>query len=99
MECEFAAPLLCPFNPSANGVMGTVAGTMINTLLYNPCEATLGSYSPTENLDVMIVESTEVTFGLDPLMGVTATGKLGTRKVHEMGYGIAMSCVKADTEE
>lgn len=98
LESEFDAPLVCPFNSSANGVLGTVAGTVINTLLYNSMEATLVPYTSTNNLDVMIVEPTEVAFGFDPFIGGTATGKLGTRKVHEIGKGLTTACGCAEAE-
>lgn len=91
--------MLCPLNSSANGLMGTVAGTVINTLLYNTCEATDGTRRSTDNLDVMSEDTTEYTKGFDPLMVGTTTGRVGTCVVHVMGRGKAMSRVCVETAE
>lgn len=49
MEKELMASLLRPLNSSANGGIGTVAGTVINTLFYNSCEATVVAAKTTDN--------------------------------------------------
>lgn len=92
------ASLVWPFNTSANGVGGTVAGTVINTLFYNSGEAADVMSESTVNFDMFIEWSTETTCGLDPLIGGSTSGWLGTCKVHSEGCGLTAACLCMCTE-
>lgn len=98
MEKTLDATLIKTFNSSANGLLGTVAGTVINTLLYNSMEATNGRSVHTDDEDTSTEGSTEYTLGLDPLMVVTTNGCCGTEEVHCIGCGKAHTCVCVEAE-
>lgn len=71
---ELIASLVVTFNSSANGGLGTVAGTVMNTVIYNSGEAAVVVKYSTVYFDVMSEESTCHALGFDRLGGGTTTG-------------------------
>lgn len=83
-------------------MIGTVAGTVINTFFYNSWDATYVAAKPTDNdteeKEIDTDEPTNTTKGLDPLIGGATSGIVGTNEVHWIGCGKTCACVAIDTE-
>lgn len=97
-EIELAASFVVTFVSSANGVVGTVAGTVMVTLLYNSGEATVVVAYSISYLDVIVEDSTCPAFGFDSLGGGMTTGSDGACEVHSIGCGLPCTCVLIVTE-
>lgn len=79
-----------------------MAGTVINTLFYNSCEAAnvaaCSTDNDTEDKEIITDESTDAAKGLDPFIGGTTSGISGTKEVHRIGCGKTRACVAINTE-
>lgn len=103
MEKELAASFLCHLNSSANGILGTVAGTVINTFFYNSWEAADVAAKTTDNCtpedcDIETEETTGTAKVFDPLIGGATPGICGAEEVHWIGCGKTCACVAINTE-
>lgn len=92
------ASLVWTLNSSANGLVGTVAGTVMNALLYNSGETADVMTVSTDDFEAMAEWSTETAFGFDPLIGGMTNGTVLASEVHCIGCGCTCACVCRETE-
>lgn len=91
---ELSRSLVWALYASSNGVIGTVAGTVIDTLLYNSCEAVVVRTWSTDEFDRDACGSSEYACGFDHLIVVETTMfRVETVEAHVIGVGLTCVCV------